>query len=53
MCAKCNISIHDEHNMTTREYIVCDSCEATICEGCIVESNKCPICSGELTSEMN
>jgi hypothetical protein len=53
MCQKCEISIHDEYNRATRDYTVCDSCEATICVNCIAEQNECPICSGVLTEEDN
>ena len=55
-CENCRatISKSDGHFTTNLlNYMVCDSCESTLCAECIGDFNECPKCEGELTIEEN
>ena len=56
LCDNCGKVIKDDTAGYTQDilnYTICDSCEATICIGCIGEQNECPMCKKELTLKDN
>lgn len=54
VCENCGKVIVNEDGITIdSEFIVCDSCEVTICGDCISDWNECPICGKELIFKEN